>query len=95
MWVVPKFQTIPEVPDEVTALVHRGAEPGELAIIEHSVEEHDPLDHASLCGGLPEAVIGLADGSPERLVVDVKHPPAMELARGDRRRDSSLDKHLL
>src|SRR5687768_8583563 len=75
VWVVPKFQTIPEVPDEVTALVHRGAEPSELAIVEHSIEEHDPLDHASLRGGLPEAVVGLANGRPERLVVEVKHPP--------------------
>ena len=81
MRVVPMLQTIPEVPDEVTTLVHRGAEPGELAIVEHGIEEHHALDHASLCGGLPEAVVGLADGRPERLVVDVKHPPAMELAR--------------
>jgi hypothetical protein len=59
--------SIPKVPDEVTALVHRGAEPGELAIVEHSIEEHDPLDHASLRGGLPEAVVGLADGSQSGL----------------------------
>jgi hypothetical protein len=80
--------------DEVTTLVHRGAEPGELAIIEHGIEEHDALDHASLSGGLPEAVIGLADGRPERLVVDVKHPTTMELARADRRRESPPDQGL-
>ena len=49
---------------------------------------------SSLCGGLPEAVIGLADGGPERLVVEVKHPAAMELARADRRRESPLDQRL-
>ncbi len=43
---------------------------------------------------LPETVVGLADGSPERLVVDVKHLASMELASADRRRESPLDQHL-
>ena len=92
--IISKLQPIAKVPDEVTTLVHRGSQPDELAIVEHGIEEHHALDHASLCGGLPEAVVGLADGRPERLVVDVKHPPAMELPRGDRRRESPLDERL-
>ena len=71
-----------------------------IAVVEHSIEEHHALDHASLCGGLPKAAVGLADGRPERLVVDVKHPPAMELARcvigvANRRATSVLRKSVL
>ena len=92
--VISKLQPIAKVPDEVATLVHRWAEPDELAIVEHGIEEHDALDHASLRGGFPETVVGLADGRPERLVVDVKHPTAMELSGGDRRRESPLDERL-
>ena len=34
IWVVPNLQTIAEMPDEVTTLIHRRAEPDELAIVE-------------------------------------------------------------
>jgi hypothetical protein len=79
---------------EVAALVSRRAEPCEVAIVEHGVEEHDALDHTSLSGRLAEPVVWLADGCPEGLVVDVEHSPAMELASGDRRRESSLDERI-
>jgi hypothetical protein len=92
--VIPMLQPIAKVPDEVAMLVSGRTKPDEVAIVEDGVEKHDALDHAPLCGRLSEAVIGLSDGRPEWLVVNVEHPAAMKLARGDRRRESALDERL-
>ena len=92
--IVPAVETIAKVAHEVATLVSGRAEPREVAVAQHRVEEHDALDHSSLSSGLAEPVVRLADGCPERLVVNVEHPPAMQLAGGDRRRESPLDECL-
>ena len=63
----------------------------EVTVVEDGVEQHHALDHPALRGRLSEAAVGLADRRPERLVVDVKHAPAMQLPRRDRRREPPLD----
>ena len=92
--VISMLQPIAEVPDEVAMLFSGRTKPDEVAIVQDGVEKHDPLDHSSLCGRLSEAVVGLSDGRPEWLEVNVVHPAAMKLARGDRRRESLLDECL-
>ena len=62
------------------------AEPGEAPVVEHGIQQHDALDHPALSRRLSEPAVGLADGRPERLVVDVEHPAAMQLPSCDRRR---------
>ena len=79
------------MPNEVATLIDRRTEPQELAIVQHGIQEHHALDHAPRCRGLPESVVRFADSRPERLVVDVKHPSAMELPGHDRRGEPPLD----
>jgi hypothetical protein len=73
------LQPVAKVPDKVTMLVAGRPKPDEIAIVEDGVEKHHSLDHATLCGRLSEAVVGLSDGRPEWLVMNVEHPATMEL----------------
>ncbi|HXW06862.1 MAG TPA: hypothetical protein VD833_16635 [Vicinamibacterales bacterium] len=80
--------------DEVSPLVAGRTKPRATRLVEHGIEEHHALDHPPRRSGLPEAVVRLTYGRPERLVMHVEHPTSMELSRRDRRRESSFDKSL-
>ena len=70
---------------EVLAFVFSRPEPSQRTVIEHRIKQHHPLNHPSVRRTLSEAAVGLANRRPEWLVVQVKHAPAMELSRRDRR----------
>jgi hypothetical protein len=78
------------VAHEVSPLVRCRTEPRELALIDDGIEHHDPLDHPSRRVRLPKAAVGLADGCPQWLVVNVEHPAAMQFTGGDRRSEPPL-----
>src|SRR5262245_48927522 len=84
MRVFPCVESALQVTDEISPLVAGRTKPGACWLVEHRIEEHDALDHPPLSGGLPESVIRLTHGRPERLVVDMNHPSAMRLARCNR-----------
>ena len=77
MWILRHLQSALETAKEVAALVHRWPEPVEVAVIEDGVERH-AFDHSALGGRLAEAAIRLSNRRPERLVVDVEHPAAVD-----------------
>src|SRR5262245_44022391 len=89
--IVPVLQALLEITHEVPPLVHRRSEPGELSVVEHCIERHHALDEASVCCRLAKAAVRLANRLPERFVVDVEHPAAVQLSGGDGRRESPLD----
>jgi hypothetical protein len=72
-------------------LVDRGPQPGVVPVVDHRIQEHHAFNHPSLRGWLSKAVVGLSDPRPQRLVVDVEHPPAVEFADRDGGRKSTLD----
>src|SRR5688572_19240384 len=91
MRVLPGVEPAFQVTDEMSPLVAGRTKPGTGWLVEHGIEEHHALDHPSLSGWLPESVVRLTHGRPERLVVDVNHPSAMKLARRNRCCESSID----
>ena len=94
MRVLPGIESALQMTDEISPLVAGRTKPGACWLVEHHIEEHHALDHPPLSGGLPESVVRLANGRPERLVVNVKHPAAMKLASRNRCCESSLDERL-
>ena len=92
MRILALIETVLEMPDEVTPLVHPGPSQVTARVVEHGIQQHDALDHPALSRRLSEAAVGFADGRPQWLVVDVEHPAAVELSRRDRRRESAVDK---
>jgi hypothetical protein len=94
MRVIPSVESALQMADEMSPLVAGQTKPGAGWCVEHRIKEHHALDHPPRGGRFPEAVVRLAYGRPERLVVDVRHPTAMELPRRDRRCESSLDERL-
>jgi len=91
---LPSLEAAIKMSHEVPAFIDRRTQPGASRLVEDGVEHHHPLDHASLGGGLPKAIVGPAYGRPQRLVVDVEHATTMELPRRDRRREPPLDQRL-
>jgi hypothetical protein len=94
MRVFPGVQSAFEMTDEISPLVAGRTKPRAARLVEHGIEEHQTLDHAPRRSGLPESVVRLTHGRPERLVMHVEHPASMELSRRDRGRESSFDKSL-
>jgi hypothetical protein len=92
--VFPGVEAALQMTYEMSPLVTGRTKPGRGRLVEHRIEEHYALDHPPRCSGLSESTVRLADGCPERLVVDMKHPSAMKLARRNRCRKSSLDERL-
>src|SRR5688572_13130886 len=80
MRVFPGVESALQMTDKISPLVSGRTKPGACWLAEHRIEEHHALDHPPRSGGLPESGVRLADGRPERLVVDVNHPSAMKLA---------------
>jgi hypothetical protein len=60
---------------EVGDLVALGAEPRQLGGGEHHIEQHQAFDRAREGGRPAVAIVGLADGAVEPLVMDVVDPP--------------------
>jgi hypothetical protein len=76
---------------EVPRLVVLGCQPHNQAIVQHGVEQHQPLHQpAERCpSAIP--VVGLIDGVVQPLVVQVVEPPAMERARPNLAGKASAD----
>jgi hypothetical protein len=94
MRVLPGVESAFQMTYEVSPLVAGRTKPGTGWLVEHRIEKHQALDHPPRRSGLPESVVRLTHGRPQRLVMHVEHPTSMELSRRDRGRESSFHKSL-
>ena len=69
-----------EACEEVARLVGFRAEPHHVAVVEHGVEQHQPLDHPAARRPPPVPVVGLPDERVETLVVHVEVAALMQPA---------------